>query len=362
MAELLQYKCPNCGGQLEFNSTVQKMKCPYCETVFPVETLSEYDDELKKDEDDHMHWDTSFNKKWEEGETQGMRVYHCDSCGGEIIADESTGASKCPYCDNPVVMVGTFKGDLKPDCIIPFKYDKNVAKERYLMHLEGKKLLPKVFKDENHIDEIKGIYVPFWLFDCDVDARIRYRGYISSCWSDSEYDYIKQDYYSIIRGGSIGFDKVPHDGSLVMPDDLMQSIEPFDFSDAVDFLTAYLSGYLADKYTVTIEDCIDIANERIKKTTEQAFKNQASEYEGLTTENSNIHIENSQVRYVLYPVWILNTTWQGKKYIFAMNGQTGKMVGDLPMDKRLYWMNFIKIGGIGAAVGAAISYLVWFFS
>ena len=175
MAELLEYKCPCCGGAIEFDSGLQKMKCPYCDTEFEVETLKELDEELKDQGEDDLSWQTPAGKEWEEGEAEGMRVYVCQSCGGEILADDTTAATHCPYCDNPVVMKEQLSGDLKPDVVIPFKLDKKAAKDAFLRHLKGKKLLPKAFKDENHIDEIKGVYVPFWLYDTKADAKIRYR-------------------------------------------------------------------------------------------------------------------------------------------------------------------------------------------
>lgn len=360
MSELLQYKCPSCGGQLEFDSTVQKMKCPYCGKKIAVESLSHYDEELEKEASDNMNWDMSLKNQWEESETEGMRVYHCDSCGGEIITEESTGASKCPYCDNPIVMKGNFKGDLRPDFIIPFKLDKKAAKNAYLRHLEGKRFLPKkVFKNENHIDEIKGIYVPFWLFDCDVDARIKYHGERDSFWSDRDYDYMKTEHYSVLRAGHLSFNKVPHDGSRAIDDTLMESIEPFNFDGAVDFQTAYLSGYLADKYTVSVEDCIPATNQRIKWTTESQFQKRVKNYNRLIVQSSDVKVTDNKVNYVLYPVWILNTTWRGKKYIFAMNGQTGKLVGDLPCDMRKYWLNFLGVGVLASLATVAISYLAW---
>ena len=145
--ETLEYKCPCCGGAIEFNSTVQKMKCPYCDTEFDIETLKAYDEELKKDNEsnDNLCFDTNTRGKWQEGETEDMRVYLCKSCGGEIIANENTGATSCPYCGNPVVMTGKFSGALKPNYIIPFKLDKKAAKEALKKHMMGKKLLPKVF-------------------------------------------------------------------------------------------------------------------------------------------------------------------------------------------------------------------------
>lgn len=333
MQNLQEYKCPCCGGAISFDSTLQKMKCPFCDTEFEVEALKGYDAELQSEQADDMKWDNEAGKEWQEGETDGLRSYVCKSCGGEILGDANTAATSCPFCGNPVVMMGQFTGSLKPDIVIPFKLDKKAAKEGLMKHLTGKRLLPKVFKDQNHIDEIKGIYVPFWLFDTDVDAQVRYRATRVRTWSDSDYNYTDTSYFMVFRGGSIGFEHVPVDGSLKMADDLMESIEPYDFSDAVDFQTAYLAGYLADKYDVSADESISRANERVKHSTEETFAGTVEGYTTVTTENSSVQFHGGKVRYALYPVWLLNTTWNGNKYTFAMNGQTGKFVGDLPVDK-----------------------------
>lgn len=333
MAGLQEYKCPCCGGAIAFDSTIQKMKCPYCDTEFEMDVLKGYDAELQDEEADNMDWETTAGGEWEEEETDGLRTYVCKSCGGEIVGDANTAATSCPFCDNPIVMMGQFSGTLKPDLVIPFKLDKKAAKEGLVKHLTGKRLLPKIFKDQNHIDEIKGVYVPFWLFDTDVDAKVRYKATKVRTWSDSNYNYTKTSYFMVHRGGSIGFEDVPVDGSTKMADDLMESIEPFNCAEAVDFQTAYLAGYLADKYDVTAEESIDRANERVKKSTEQAFAETVIGYETVTAENTSVQFHGGKARYALYPVWLLNTTWNGNRYTFAMNGQTGKFVGDLPVDK-----------------------------
>ena len=349
MAELIEYKCPCCGGAIEFDSTSQKMKCPYCDTEFDLETLKNYDADLKKDAPDEISWEDASGE-WQEGETDGLNVYVCTSCGGEIITDETTAADKCPYCENPIVMKGQFSGDLRPDYVIPFKLDKKAAKEALKRHLENKPLLPKVFKDENHIDEIKGVYVPFWLYDADADADIRYRATKVRTWTTSQYHNTETSYYSVTRGGRLGFTHVPVDGSTKMADDLMESIEPFDFSEAVDFQTAYLSGYLADRYDVSVENSRNRAGERIKKSTEDAFRSTVNGYATVMPEHSNVRIADGKTKYVLYPVWILNTTWQDKKYTFAMNGQTGKFVGNLPTDSGAYFRYLLMYTGIFGAI------------
>ncbi len=352
----IEYKCPACGGAIEFDPTVQKMKCPYCDSEFEMELLKALDEEDKNAQPDKMEWETSAGSEWQNGEADNIKTYICQSCGGEIIADENTSATSCPYCDNPVVISGHVKGDLKPDFVIPFKVTKEQAKSALKNHIKGKKFLPKSFKQENHIDEIKGIYVPFWLFDAKANASINYKATKVSHWSDSKYNYTKTSTYRVRRGGHVGFEHVPVDGSSKMADELMESIEPFAFGGAVDFQTAYLAGYLADRYDVSPENSITRANERIKTSTEELFRSTVHGYNSVITENSSIQLENGVAKYALYPVWLLNTTWDGKKYTFAMNGQTGKFVGDLPVDKKAFWAN---VFGWGAGISAVIYGLLW---
>ena len=358
MSTLLDYKCPCCGGAIEFNTTAQKMKCPYCDTEFEMEALREYDQVLQDDAPDEMNWETNAGCEWQ-GEDENFVTYICQSCAGEIICDKTTAATSCPYCGNPVVMAGNLSGTLKPDYIIPFKFDKNAAKNGYFNHIKGKKLLPKIFKDANHIDEIKGMYVPVWLFDAGADASIRYRATRVRHWSDSNYNYTETKYYAILRGGNIAFERVPVDGSEKMDDALMESIEPYNFNEAVDFQTAYMAGYLADKYDVTAEESIGRANQRIKTSTEQAFRSTVQGYTTVMAENSNIRLNNGKAKYALYPVWILNTTYKDQKYTFAMNGQTGKFVGDLPCDMGLFRKYLFTIGGIASAAAFALSWLAY---
>ena len=354
MSDIMEYKCPNCAGAIKFDSEKQKMKCPYCDTEFDVEALKTYDEALKNEKSDDIKWEIGESDTLDNNEN--IAVYVCKSCGGEIVGDKNTGATKCPFCDNPVIMAKNFSGVLKPDYVIPFKLDKKGAKEALQKHLKGKWLLPKLFKDENHIDEIRGIYVPFWLFGADADADMTYRATRVSGWSNSNYTYTKTDHYFLTRAGKVAFEHIPVDGSSKMEDDLMESIEPFNFDEVADFQTAYLAGYLADKYDVSAKESIERANKRVKKSAEDAFSPKGEGYATVIPQKSSIKIENGSVKYALYPVWILNTTWNGKKYTFAMNGQTGKFVGNLPMDKKKY---FAWLGSLAAAFGALTYAVAW---
>ena len=355
---LQEYKCPCCGGAIAFDSTLQKMKCPYCDTEFDVESLRGYDEDLKNEGTDHLDWHTDRDAAWTADENSDLRSYICHSCGGEIVTDATTAATECPYCGNAVVMMHQLKGHLKPDYVIPFKLDKKAAVEGLKQHLQNKFLLPKVFKDENHIEEVKGLYVPFWLFDADADADIRYRGTRTRMWSDARYNYTETSYFSIYRAGNIGYDHVPVDGSSRMPDDLMESVEPYDFSEAVDFQTAYLAGYLADKYDVDAEHSAERANVRVKDSTVDAFRETVQGYATVTPEATSVRLHNGKTAYAFYPVWMLNTVYKGEKYVFAMNGQTGKFVGNLPVD----WGKFWRFGALFTAAFSALIYgAMWLF-
>ena len=354
-----QILCPSCKTPLNCEGISGEAACPGCGAEFEIEALRDYAAHTQDKKQDNMQWETPAGGTWNEGEADGLRVYSCKTCGGEIVADETTGATHCPYCGNPIVLSGHFAGLMKPDLLIPFRVDKNAAMAALQNHYKGKRLLPKVFKDQNHIEEVKGLYVPVWLFDADADARVEYEATRIRTWSDSEYNYTETRHYAVLRGGDISFENVPVDGSSKMDDTLMESVEPFDISDAVPFQAAYLPGFLADKYDVDAEASIGRANERIKKSTEDAFRGTVQGYDTVMPVESNIHLERGRARYALYPVWILNTNWKGQKFTFAINGQTGKIVGDLPMDKGAFWRYLLGVTGAVTAAAFAISYLMW---
>ena len=355
MSDLLEYKCPCCGGAISFDSRSQKMKCPYCDTEFETETLREFEKEYIE-EDAAPDWEDQEVERSEDelkGE-DGIVSYLCESCGGEILGDESMAASRCPYCDNPVIIRKQISGALRPDLVIPFLLDKKTAEERMKQHLKGKFLLPKAFKTENRIQELKGVYVPFWLYDCEAAADIRCRGTRIRVWRRGDREYTETSHYLVSRSGTIAFDSVPVDGSRKMADDLMESIEPYRYQEGKAFQPAYLAGYLADRYDLGAKECAPRANERIRQSTEKAFMDTIRGYEICEPLHTNIRLNRGKITYALLPVWILHTKYKGNLYTFAMNGQTGKFVGDLPADRG----KMMIAGAGGFALGAVLAALV----
>ncbi len=355
MSALLEQKCPCCGGAIEFNAGTQNMKCPYCDAEFDVAAMEQAAQSSANMGQDSFEWQTEASQ-WQSDEISGMGVYTCKSCGGEIVADATTGATTCPYCDNPVVMTSQFAGGLKPNLIIPFKYDKKQAKEALNKYIASKKMVPKIFKDQNHIDEIKGVYVPHWLFTGTAVATADFKAEKVRTWSDSNNNYRETSYFDCYRSGNMNFANIPVDGSSKMDDTLMESIEPFNINEAKPFSTAYMAGYLADKYDVDLNASVPRANERVKNSVESALERTVTGYNVVIPQNSQVEIANGSYAYALYPVWILNTTWNGKKYTFAMNGQTGKFVGDLPLDKSAFWK---KVVGLTVPLTAVAYAILW---
>ena len=356
MADILEYKCPNCGSIIEFDSSTQMMKCPYCDTTFDPAALQEMDQVLNNQQPDEMNWETPQGT-FDEAEGSHMNVYSCKSCGGEIVTDATTGATHCPFCGNPVVMTGVFSGALKPDLVIPFKVSKEQAKEALKNFAKGKKLVPKFFCSESHLDEIKGVYVPYWLYSTDVDAQFNYRATRTRAWRSGDRQYTETSHFRLERQGGLSFENVPVDGSTKVDDTMMESIEPYDLNELKPFQTAYLSGYYADKYDVDAETSQERANERIRQSTSDAFAQTVGGFIAPVAESSSIRLLNNSCHYALFPVWLLNTSFEGKLYPFAMNGQTGKLVGDLPMDKKQYWTRYLLWAGVSAVVIFLISLL-----
>ncbi len=348
MAEqLTNYQCPNCNGPLHFEPKSQKLKCDNCGSQFTIEQIDALFEEKNEEAVSVTENQDTFQAdslQWNDSEKQSLRAYSCPSCGAQLITDETTAATSCPYCGNPTVIPAQFDGALRPDYVIPFKLVKEEAVSKLQDFYHGKTLLPKVFTKDNHIEEIKGVYVPFWLYNADVEAHVRARGTRVTTHQTHDEIITTTYHYRLERDGAMQFNKVPADASSKMPDDLMDAIEPFDYKDLVPFTLSYLPGYLADKYDVASEDNAKRAHVRMRNTTLDEIYGTMASFQCVMPEKERVGLHPHDVHYALLPVWLLTTKYQGKTYLFAMNGQTGKMVGDdLPVDWGKFFLIFIGL-------------------
>ena len=333
MADIRDFKCPACGGSLKFDSESQNVTCPYCDAIYSKNDLLELDADINEKYDEKIVWDEFDKQMYSDEEANGMSVYHCENCGGEIICGENTSATLCPYCGNAVLIKSKISGELRPSIIIPFKVENEQAKEEFKKFFKSKWFIPSSFKKECTVKESSSMYVPYWLYNADVDGSVRFSGEKTRRWSDSRYDYKEVSYYRLVREGNIAFDNIPVDASSKMPNDLMESIEPFDVRDHKEFLSGYLAGYTAEKYDISKEENQARANVRIKEGTIDAMRNTVSGYSNVTVFDSRINLFNQLCSYALYPIWMLNVSWRENMYNFAVNGDTGKVAGKYPISK-----------------------------
>lgn len=382
--QVTNYQCPACTGPLHYSAKSGKLECDYCGSSFDVAEIEalyarkEAEAAAAKQAADAKAeaaqaakaeaaeaaaasggWDTSdLSRDWG-AEADGLRVYSCPSCGAELICDQSTAATACPYCGNPAIVPGQFSGALRPDSILPFRLSKDDAVQALRAHYKGKPFLPRSFTSANHIEQIQGVYVPFWLFDGGAEGAASYRASNTNVFVSGDYEITETRHYHVVRVGSLAFEKIPVDASSKMPDDHMDSIEPFDYAQLRPFSTAYLPGYLADKYDVTIDDSRDRADTRCRETLAQALRDTVTGYGACVTEREDIALRRGKVHYALLPVWMLSTKWRGQDFLFAMNGQTGKLVGDLPTDRGRFWGMFAAIAApLTVALTAILQFLL----
>ena len=382
--QVTNYQCPACTGPLHYSAKRGKLECDYCGSSFDVAEIEalyarkEAEAAAAKQAADAKAeaaqaaraeaveaaaasggWDTSdLSRDWG-AEADGLRVYSCPSCGAELICDQSTAATACPYCGNPAIVPGQFSGALRPDYILPFRLSKDDAVQALRAHYKGKPFLPRSFTSANHIEQIQGVYVPFWLFDGGAEGAASYRASNTNVYETGDYEITETRHYHVVRAGSLAFEKIPVDASSKMPDDHMDSIEPFDYAQLRPFSTAYLPGYLADKYDVTIDDSRDRADTRCRETLAQALRDTVTGYGACVTEREDIALRRGKVHYALLPVWMLSTKWRGQDFLFAMNGQTGKLVGDLPTDRGRFWGMFAAIAApLTVALTAILQFLL----
>lgn len=358
--ETTSFRCPCCGAALYFGADSQELECASCGNTFPLEGVEQASAiHVEETTDDQMTWTMSPERNMAE-EVQGhLKAYRCETCGAEILADPEIAATECVYCGNPSVMPQVLTGIYRPDGVLPFKKTREEAQEAFRRHCTGKKLLPTGFFTESRLEKIQGVYVPFWLFECETEADMTFNATRTTVTREGQYMVTRTRHYLVHRGGHMAFEKVPVDGAKNMDDTMMESIEPFDYRMIEDFQVAYLSGFQAQRHDVSAENCQPRANERIRQSVRSIMQSTVQGYHTVVPANTQIQLQNSRVKQVLMPVWLLNTKWKDQMFTFAMNGQTGQFIGDLPTDKGKFWKWLLGLSaGIGLG-GCVLAYVLF---
>ncbi len=324
------YKCPGCGAAMEFDSVSQKMHCSHCDTFLSVEEL----DALYKDTDQNNSEQVNTSGEFtNRDETQNFQVYKCPSCGAEVLCDAHTAATFCSFCGNPTILKDRVEGLKTPDAIIPFKISKEQAVEMYKAWTKKGLFTPSLFRSRTVIEKITGIYVPFWIYDYDAEADITAHCTRVHHERRGNTEYIHTDNFRVTRDVCADYLKVPADASEKMPDDVMDMMEPFNYEEMTKFEMPYLSGFYAEKYNYDRDQLAPRVEKRVGEYIVDAARSSIVGYSTVNIINSQTNLIRNDAHYTMFPVWVLNYRYMDKDYSFTLNGQTGKIVGYLPVSK-----------------------------
>ena len=349
--QTLGTKCPACGASIDFNPKASKWKCKYCFSEFTLEEMEKVTSGSASKENNK---DEKVTK-----EDVDYYTYNCQSCGAEIIADNETAATFCVYCGNTTILRNKLEGDFKPHYVIPFKTEKKEAEEAFKSLSKGRMFVPKDFTDQKNIEKIRGIYIPFWLYDLHIDGRIAGTATKVQTWVVGDIQYTKTDKYDVARTAHMDFIKIPIDGSTRFDNDIMDTIQPYDYKEMVPYNHAYLSGFYAERYDQESKELQKIPEDRAIKTVENDMLNSIQGYASKSIRDKNFIPKLTNCEYALLPVWMVNVKYKDKQYLFAMNGQTKEFIGDIPLSKGKVILCVIICLIVFAAIVLGISYLIF---
>lgn len=319
------YKCPACGSELVYDGGTDTLKCAHCgHTV----TVSELERKEKAGETTGLS-----GQETADNAGNGLKEYKCPACGANLVTDDNTAATFCSFCGSPALIESRLSGEFRPQKVIPFAFDKKKAQQNFREWTGTGFLTPSSFKSQAVMDKVTGVYVPYWLYNYDMEADVRGEAENVRIERVGDDEIIHTDHFIIDRTVAGSYRNVPHDASEKMPDDCMDRIAPFDFAQMTDFSMPYLSGFTAEKYNEAAE-AYELG---VKSELTQDFKSAADGtvggYAGINITGSEVQVKNPLIEYVMLPVWTLNYEYGGKKYPLYMNGQTGTIDGELPRGK-----------------------------
>lgn len=318
----MYFKCKNCGGNAVYSPEKHALFCPFCE--------SEKSGELSN------------------GTSPEMTI--CPNCGGEITVEQHTSATQCPYCDSYLILNERVEGDYLPKLILPFQLGKESCKQ--LIREKFKKYLfaPTDFLAEVRLNSMQGTYVPYWLYNYNTHCSFRGEGTKVRTWTSGNTQYTETSYYAVDRDMDISFDKIPVDASEAMPDNVMDLMEPYNYSQLIDFNPEYMSGFYAEKYNMPANVVEPRAQKKMNDDAAALLKESYAGYNSVRPVNQEIRVKGSSASFGLLPVWKYQYTYNSKDYPFYVNGQTGKIVGEVPVSTKKVWAYTGTLWGCVAAL------------
>ena len=344
--EIQQYKCPNCAAELRFNPQKQGFVCEYCDSFFTPEECKKANEQMASQKEEQKPHHDEFE--------EGNQLYSCPSCGAELVTDLNTSATECFFCHNPVVLKGRLSGEYRPARVIPFKLSRDDANRLFKEWCGKRKFLPNDFTSQSQLLHMAGVYVPFWVANCDVKGRMQAVCKQVRSWTSGEYRYTEVKEYDVLRDASLTFEGIPADGASKIEDDLMEAIEPFNYEAAQPFEMSYLSGFLSDKYDVNKSQVFPRIRNRAVNGSDALLRSSMIGYDSVRVIQSDMQVLKTDWEYMLLPVWFMTYQYEGKQYSFAINGQTGKQAGTPPLAKNKLMRVCVLVFAVCLAVGILV--------
>ncbi|WP_165003004.1 MULTISPECIES: TFIIB-type zinc ribbon-containing protein [unclassified Enterococcus] len=404
--DVLTHKCPNCGGPLTFDPKDQKFHCEYCLNIYTEEEVSLYEQQQKEargvsdqesketnettkttepttnQEDDFTftaeeqlaEMDEAERKAFDEaggfsdtadetvGKEAAMDLFLCPNCGAEIVTDATTAATYCYYCHNPVVLSGRLSGEFLPNKVLPFAIEKEEAVEKFLAWTKKKWFVPKAFFNKDQIDKLTGVYFPYWATDAQVEGALQANGTVIRIWRVGDIEYTETKQYAVSREGNLSFKELVKNAlSKNTQQKMVEGVQPFPLNKAIDFKSQYLAGFQAEKRDIEYEAIKSQVQAELRDYSEKLLKDTANGYTTLTGVRTSADITSETNEYVLLPVWLVtyrSNDSSKKVYYYAMNGQTGKVSGVLPISHKKLGLTAFGIFAVLAILFMIGGYLI----
>ncbi len=365
--KVYEQKCPACDAMMRFDPASGTLVCDYCGTTLEVEAEEPKAEKIGKkgkvreipDSLEGFDFNALLNQKTT-AEPEDLPVYNCVSCGAEVIAPPEQMALTCPYCRNNIVLTSKTTGKLRPDGVIPFEITADQLPKKMKEFYKDKKLLPPDFFSVSRMQNITGIYVPFWVFSGNADGDLSFTGDTVSVAIHGDVEYTTTSTYVLNSRATLGFENLPVDASERIDDDRMGALEPFDMRRSKPFNMGYLAGFTADRFDEAADKMAERAKDRMAltcKTVGASYVRQNSTYLNIVPKGGSISISNLDAKYVLFPVYMFDLTYGDKKFPFAVNGQTGKVVGEVPTSKSVS-RGYFLLRFLGTAVGIVLLFVI----
>lgn len=337
------YNCPNCMAALIFNPTSGKLDCLACGSAFEVD---QFEDKEAQAEAEAAQETEKLKRAGIVDDLMECQIYSCTACGAELAVNGVESSTFCAYCGQPTIVFNRVSSTKKPKYIIPFSITKDQAVTSIRNHLSKGSFVPMEIRNFS-VERVRGIYIPYWLYDIQYSDEQYLSGEVKSGKSTvTKYFY---------RSAAATFYDVTMDASKQLNDESSQRLEPFDTVAIQDFEPSFLTGFYAD--------CFDMSKEQMESAARGRCMQMFNEQVEKSVNASNVRIlrnspklEVRKTEYAMFPAWFLTFRYQETPYTILVNGQTGKVVGAVPFNKAKVNVLFWILGILASIICTAIAY------